>query len=356
MAHIVELQGGGTNPPENIQPLNPAPNRESGGDIKIQLETLAKAVAAEPKLSGGDATQYKFHFTKVTPLGAPEKPPTSCPAPKGKARTCLAIEACAKKLKIEKTAEGGARVARADYPISAGGRESKLRVPTTFATNANEVVPIEGDPENSGPGTLIPGLLLTQLYHQKGKTKKPDFIDARVDDRDKTRLPISLSKDAAGVKLIAGADGDLKLDPALKKKRAGIAFTYRYLSPGTIDEIEVDEAGEASWKGTIKPGVPFLGALGVEYSKNQLMVTKGLDEATLKKLKVLGMRVTKAQIEMQLAPEFKPRGVVELQMGSEAKPLAKAELSIESDSIGLVAKGKLNVNIPKMQTAETVIP
>src|SRR5262249_20521421 len=157
---------------------------------------------------------------------------------------------------------------------------------------------------NSGPGTLIPGLLLTHLYHQKGKTKKPDFIDASVYDRDKTGLPISLSKDAAGGRRIAGADGDLKLEPALKGRRGDIAFGYRHLSPATIDEIEGDEAGEASWKGTIKPGVPFLGALGVEYSKNQLLVTKGLDEATLKKLKVLGMRVTKAQIEMQLAPEF----------------------------------------------------
>ncbi len=356
MDHIVELQVGGTNPPENIQPLDAAPNRESGGDIKRQLESLAKAVDADSALSTGNATQIKMRFTDVKQQGTPEKLPSSCPPPKGAARTCLAIEECAKNLKIVKTPGGAVQIARADYPIAAGGRPpSILRVPVTFAKTATEVVSLEGDAENEGATTHIPGLLLTKLHHRKNTTKAPDLLEAKIDDRDKTRLPISLDASAPPVKLQADAAGALTLDPADKKKRKGIAFTYKYLSPGTITDVSVDETGETVWKGTIKPGIPFLGDLGVEYSKNSLKVIKGIDEAALKKRSVLGMRVTKAQVELDLAPQLKPRGVVELTMGNEAKPVAKLALTLEGDDIGLVAKGKLTVNVPKMETAESTV-
>ena len=355
MDHIVELQVGGANPPENIQPLDAAPNRESGGDIKRQLEALAKAVDKDSSLSTGNATQIKMIFAGVKQEGSPEKLPSTCP-PKGNARTCLAVEECAKNLKIEKTAEGKVKIARVDYSVSAGGRPpSNLRLPVTFATTPAEIVVLEGDPENEGATTHIPGLLLTKILHRKNQTKKPDLLEAKIDDRDKTRLPISLDASAPSLKLTADEAGALKLDPTEKKKRKGIAFTYKYLSPGTITEVDVDEAGETHWKGTIKPGIPFLGDLGVEYSKNSLKVIKGIDEAELKKRSALGMRVTKAQVELDLAPQLKPRGVVELTMGSEAKPVAKMALTLEGDDIGLVAKGKLTVNVPKMETAESTV-
>lgn len=348
MDHIVELQVGGTNPPENIQPLDPDPNRESGGLIKRQLETLAVDIANNPKLSSGQPTQVKLRFASVKLSGSLERASKSCPPPKGEA-TCLTVEACARKLKVEKTPAGKVTIAHADYPISAGGRpNTTVKVPTTFASRAAEVVAIEADPVNAGASTLIPGLLLTTLAHQKGKTKKPDVIQARIDDRDKTRLPISLPPDTKPLRLNVAADGELSLDPADKK--GGIAFTYKYLSAGRITAIGIDQAGDLSWEGTITPSVKFLGPLAVRYVQGTLSVTKGLDEAELKKRSVLGMQVTKAEVALQLAP-FKPTGTIELRMGSEESPLATARLELGADDVGLTAAGKINVRIPKMQSA-----
>lgn len=353
MDHIVELQIGGTNPPENIQPLDAAQNQSSGGTIKRELESLAIGISSDTELSSGTAKQLKLRFASVRQVGTPEKLPTSCPV-KAPARTCLGVEECATKLEVEKTATGDVKVARVDYAVTAGGRPpTNIKVPVTFASRAAEVVAIEGDSENEGAATLIPGLLLTKLGHRRSTTAKPDVIQARIDNRDKTRLPISLSPDAKPIELRVAADGNLTLDPAAKK--GGMGFTYKYLSPGRITEIGFDESGEASWKGTITPGVPLLGQLGVEHAKGSLLVTTGLEEETLKKLSFLGMRVTKAQVRLHLAPEFKPDGIVEAQIGAEDDPLAKASLTLGADAIGLVAQGKLNVNIPKMKKAETEV-
>jgi hypothetical protein len=157
------------------------------------------------------------------------------------------------------------------------------------------------------------------------------------------------------LELGVAADGNLSLSAEAKTANRGLAFTYKYLSPGKITSISLDPAGEVAWKGTITPKIPFLGPLGVEYSKGNLVVTKGLDEAALKKKSVLGMRLTKAQIELALAPEFKPSGVIEMAAGPVDKPIATASLKLEADAIGLVATGKIKANIPKMETAESVI-
>ena len=350
MDHIVELQIGGSNVPQNIQPLDAAQNQSSGGAIKGELQTLALAISNDSTLSSGGAQQIKLRFQDVTQVGTPEKLPASCPA-KVPTRTCLAVEDCATKLKVEKSETGAVTVARADYPVTAGGRPpTNLKVPVTFATRATEIVLIETDSQNASAATLIPGLLLTNLAHRKGTTTKPDAIEARIDDRDKTRLPISIDPSAKPLHLNVATDGNLTLNPADKK--GGIAFTYKYLSPGTIREIGFDESGETSWKGTIRPSIPFLGDLDIEYSKNSLVVTKGLDEATLQQRSILGMHLTKAKIQLQLAPQFRPEGVVEAQLGSGDAPIAKASLKVSADSIGLIAAGQLKVNIPKMQTAE----
>jgi hypothetical protein len=352
MDHIVELQIGGNNTPENMQPLDATQNQSSGGSIKGELQTLALNISNDKDLSSGNATQIKLRFQDAKIVGVPEKLPTACP-PKVN-RTCLGVESCAKSLKVTKTAEGKVSVARVQYPIAAGGRPpTNLQIPVTFGAAPNESVPIEGDVQNDPSSTLIPGLLLKTLAHRKGTTVKPDAILARIDDRDKTRLPITIDPNAKPFTLQAAADGNLTLSPA--DKGGGLGFTYKYLSPGKITKFGVDDTGEATWEGYITPRVPFLGKLGVVYSKKELLITKGLDEAELKKRSVLGMRITKAQLQVKLAPEFKPSGVIEMQLGQGDKPLAKASLTVEADSIGIVATGKLNVNIPKMETAESVI-
>ena len=356
MDHIVELQIGGNNTTENIQPLDATQNQSSGGAIKGEIETLALAISNDSQLSSGNAAQIKLRFNSVKQVGTPEKLPgdTDCPLKPTANPTCLRVEECAKKLPVVKSATGAVSIARVDYPVIAGGRPpTNLKVPATFAGMATETATIATDAENDPASTLIPGLLLKSLAHRKGLTAKPDIIEAAIDDRDKTRLPISIDPAAKPFQMNAAADGKLTLSAAAKT--TGLGFTYKYLSPGKITAISVDESGEASWKGTITPKVPFIGPLGVEYSKGSLLVTKGLDEATLKKKSVLGMRLTKAQIQLALAPEFKPSGVIEMAAGPVDKPIATASLTIEADSIGLVATGKIKANIPKMESAESTI-
>lgn len=356
MDHIVELQIGGNNALENIQPLDAGQNQSSGGSIKGEVETLAIAISNDTQLSSGTANQLKLRFNSVKQIGTPEKLPaaTDCPLKATSNPTCLRVEECAKKLPVTKSATGAVSVTRVDYSIIAGGRPpTNLKVPATFAGATKETVTIATDAENDPASTLIPGLLLKSLSHRPNQIVKPDAIQAAIDDRDKTRLPISIDPQAKPFQLNVAADNKLTINPADKTK--GLAFTYKYLSPGKITSINVDEAGETSWKGTITPKVPFIGPLGVEYSKGSLLVTKGLDEAALKKKSVLGMRLTKAQIQLALAPEFKPSGVIEMEAGPVDKPIAKASLTLEADSIGLVATGKITANIPKMETAESVI-
>jgi len=356
MDHIVELQIGGNNTKENLQPLDATQNQSSGGSIKGEIQTLAIAISNDAALSSGTASQIKLRFKTVKQIGTPEKLPaaTECPLKPASHPTCLRVEECAKKLPVTKSASGAISVSRVDYPITAGGRPpSNLKVPATYAGTAAETVKIATDSENDAASTLIPGMLLKSLSHRKGLTAKPDNIEAGIDDRDKTRLPISIDPAAKPFTLIVAADGNLTLNPADKSK--GLGFTYKYLSPGKITSLSLDETGAIAWKGTITPKIPFIGPLGVEYSKGNLLVTKGLDEAALKKKSVLGMRLTKAQIQLALAPEFKPSGVIEMAAGPVDKPIATASLTLEADSIGLVATGKIKANIPKMETAESVI-
>lgn len=359
MDHILELQIGGTNPPGNIQPLDKTPNQNSGRMIRQELESLAKAIYANKSLSSGTAQELKFRFTAVKQVGTPPQLASKCPPPAP--RTCLDLEKCAKELKIETTPAGTVTVAHVDYAIAAGGGiPGKLKVSTTYATTVAESVTIEGDALNDPTATLIPGLLLTNLAHVKGKTK-PDVIQARIDDREKTRLSLSLDKPGKPIHLnvnpTAGADGqsvgDLKLDPA--DKQGGLAFTYKYLSPGKITDVNVTPDGETTWNGVITPKIPFIGPLDVTYAKGRLTVGKGLDEEALKQKSFLGMQITKAKVGIQLAPEFKPEGVVEARLGPEEKPVVTAALKVTADSAGLIADGKLKFNIPKLQTAETDI-
>jgi len=65
-----------------------------------------------------------------------------------------------------------------------------------------------------------------------------------------------------------------------------------------------------------------------------------------------GVTVTSGSVSLTLGPTFKPEGRLDLQIGSGNPPLGTAWLKLESDDVGLVATGKLNLNIPKLKTSE----
>jgi hypothetical protein len=349
MDHIVELQIGGNNAKENIQPLDPTPNQSSGGAIKSQLQSLAQKIAADAAFAGPDTQQVKMRFKSVKQVGTPETLVTTAPAANAK-RSALSVEARALTLKVTATAGGGIAIARDDYPISSGGRPpTNLRVPTTFAATTTETVAIKGDSENDPASTLIPGLLLNTLKHGKvGKTKS-DLIEAQIDDRDKTRLPITIDSAVKPFDVIVAADGKLSLPTALKKTALG--FTYKYLSPGTITSVEMGADGSVNWTGTITPKARFLPTLDVVYKEGTLKLVAQIPEEKLKKAKLFGATITKASLDIVLSP-FDISGNLEFVFGDVKKPAATGSLKIFKDDQGLVGTAKLLLNIPKVDSTE----
>jgi hypothetical protein len=347
MDHIVELQLGGDNTNENIQPLDAGPNRESGSGLRLELEELATQIGNDRKLSNEDTTQIKMRFAAIKMVPPIEKVAPTCPPP-GKAN-CLTIEKCAGELSVETTETGEVKIARVDYPVIAGGAERNLKVPVTFAKTKGELVPIKGDPENNAASTIVPGLLLTELSHIKNKLT-PDFVTAEIDTRPETRLPLSLDPKSKDILLDVHPD-ERRLALSKQSKTTSLAFTYKYLSPGKITSITINEAGETDWTGKLTPGIPFLGTLDIAYKNRELSITKGLDPSQLKP-PFPGVRIAEASLGLKLAPEFKPEGKLRLQFGPEAQPLAEAALEASTDGKGFVAEGRLNVFIPGVDKAE----
>ncbi len=351
MDHIVELQIGGNNTPENIQPLDPKPNQASGGAIKGQLQTLAVAIANDAALASPDLQQVKMRFTKVKPHGTPTPLPKTCPPAKGAARTALAVEACALKLKVAKAQDGSLGVAREDYPISAGGRPpTNLRVPSTFATTDAEKVPIKDDALNDAASTLIPGLLLNRLYHDGKGKKKTDLIEAEIDDRDKTRLPLTLDPKTKAFALDIASDGKLSLPKNLKNTALG--FTYKYLSPGKITSVTMNADGGIDWLGQITPTAKFLPTLHVKYQNGVLALVAQIPEEKLKKAKLFGASITRASLDLVLSPTFDVTGNIEFILGNAAKPAGVGKLTLGKDDQGLVGTARLQLKIPKVDASE----
>jgi hypothetical protein len=343
MDHIVELQVGGNNTDENIQALDPEQNRDSGGAIKNQVFKLAETVIADTDLSDGSAEQINLKFGKATAMGTPEKLPTKCPPSKP---TCLSVENCARKGAAKASAAGNKANDVVDYEISAGGgAPTVLKVPTDFSKKKKGTVQIKDDSLNNSSAELIPGLLLNVLSH---KPAGGDQIEGEIDTREKTRLPLALEGKSGGVHFNVGKDGKL----TLATKNPNLAFTYRYLSPGKITSVSLNDGGGVDWAGNIHSGVPFIGAIDIAYSKGELKVSKGIDPATLKKKSLLGARITTAELSLLLAPEFKPEGRLEFQMGPEKTPLMTGYVKVGKDDAGLLAEGKIKLNIPKIDTAE----
>lgn len=333
MDHVIELQIGGNNTTENILPLDREENGASGREIFKYLKTKAQEIR-----DLNSVQQILLHFDSVT-----QASPT-CNICCQIAQKADALSAAAGSKPTEDPTE--------PYEIKAGS-STELQIPAGSLAKRKTApkIPIADseNPKNKAGSTLIPGMVLQTLRLQP---KMPDIIDAFIDtENKKTRLPITIDKEKGTVHLLVLEDHQLKL----QKKTTNIAFTYPYLSPGTITEISVDETGDVSWKGTIKPNIPLIGPLGVEYSKGALLITKGLEEEALKKKSFLGMKVTKAQLQLQLAPQFEPAGVIEAQIGEGEKPLAKIQLKVTADSVGLVATGDLSVNIPKMKSATSTV-
>lgn len=339
MDHIVELQIGGNNTDQNIQALDDKQNRDSGGAIKNQVFKLAEAIAEDPDLSSLQAEQVTLRFKAAEASGQAESLSKGCP-PAGTAATCLAVENCARQGAGKAREETAQAAGLVDFALSAGGAATALKVDKNFAKNDKASVRIYEDPLNKSAGELIPGLLLNRLYHHAPKPAKR--VDAEIDARDKTRLPLTLEGKQPPVRLNVQPDGKLKVEQG----STAIHFTYQYLSPGVITHFE-DAGGRLRWQGYITPKIRFLGRLDIAYDNGSLTITKGLDQI---RSPFPGAKLTEATLGMMLAPEFRPSGALAFEFGTRRK-LATARVEASADAGGLVLAGKLDVLLPGVDKA-----
>lgn len=352
MDHIVELQIGGNNTQENIQALGAESNRASGIEIWQTLRQLAVNIrGAVPGLE-----EVILHFDDVAQTDGACATGCAKPPAAGAAASCCEVEQCAPKIIDAAGAAAAAAAGLLEYPLEAGGATTKALVPPPPAPGKKEPeIPIHESPtpQNVAASELISGMILKTLH----RSAAGDAIDGCIESDTcspksrKTRLPVTLAKAGGVAFTVEKGTGKLKL----KTTNPNLGFTYPFLSKGTITKLAYDPATGVSGSGTLKPSLPLLSKmqLGVAFTPDSFKITAGLDPAKIT-LPIPGAKLTKAELALELAPEFKPSGTLAFELAPGGKKLVDGSLTIEPNN-GLSAKGKLNAYLPGVDKAEGTI-
>jgi hypothetical protein len=335
MDHIVELQvGGNGSEPSNIQLLEAGNNSSAGSKIRGYLVDKANFI----KKNVTDVDEVHMYFDDVTRAGPG-----------------LADDGCV-KLEDDALALAG-KVAVPDqappdtdsYPISAGGVDHELRV-----GKKNKAEQIMGSSLNDGAALLIPGMLLKQLQRTSPKSihGAGDHVNASIDTekRPRKKLPMTFPKDPE-IRLDVLKQGHLKLH----NPNQHIGFEFPYLSKGEITKLEFDETAGLSGSGVIHPTPKFLPDLKFHFGPESFALEVGIDEGKLKgKEAVKGFKITKAQIDLPLYPEFKPSGTIGLEF-APGKKLAEGEVTVSAEDEKLKAHGTIQAYIPGIDKTEITV-
>jgi hypothetical protein len=330
--HIVELQFGGVNVPENMQVLDLSQNRSSGSSIRAKLAETASAISGalkSDKIGAGVFTDIIIQYDDVTQSSS------ICNA-------CCDVERVGKSLGTLGPGDSiGKFVAgKIDY-LRAGGVEAKV----LLKDDKESPVTLEGSPipENKAASTLVAGFSLTHWTRPKTGGGKV----AAVIGPDK-RFPESLKADKGQhVDLDRAVDGTLTL-PAGHKN---LKFHYDFLSEGVFHGLKVEEGKYLVGSGTIKPSIPFFSTpLDVRFDREKFELAKGIPKDKLK-LPIPGVKVSKAEVKLQLGPEFKPEGEVEFSLDAGKRHLLDGKIALSADGNGLVMDGDVQVSLPGVDNA-----
>jgi hypothetical protein len=337
MDHIVELQLGGNNSPENLQVLDASENTESGREIYNALKARARAI----KEALGRATPHKIvvHYSKITP-GAHTF------APRSAFKIAREIEASPPKSTQDDVAQWE------DFVITAGGSTS-LKLPPGVKTDRKlKPVALRGTDAvayNVAASTLIPGMLLDVFTPGKKMAHK---IGAKFDNTpgSKSRIPFDPVAEAAPA-FAVGKDEAHKL--TLDKKSATVAFYYPYLSEGRIKTIDLRPDGIAG-TATLTPSIKLIKQLDLEFAPNHLAVITKIDK---KKIDpgIAGLRIKDAELLLDLFPDFKPSGRVSFELGPQKRPFADGFIEARRGADGFEAEGKLYAHVPSLDEAEATV-
>jgi hypothetical protein len=361
--HVIELQLGGSNVPENLAPHDAKDNQDSGTKIWLFASGWARAVRDAAVATGQEVRSVALEFSKVEQPEQykPTDPLTALPttgqeaviaARKGTATSALQVHFTALQDKNAGTRPSPEDQAKAEaalgplteYPIKAGANPARLQVPGGHDPVAIEDSPIE---TNRSIRELIPGMTLARLVRGADPNSVEGWFGATEKSthavRSGTRLPISVNEGKGKpLNFTVGTGGQLKLS----QRDAAVDFIYPYLSRGHMT-LNLTETG-LEGTGTITPSVPLLSRaqIGVHLAEGRLDGTVALDKT---KLHVPApLQVRDASVNVSLAPTLAVDGRIALAVGD----LLDAELTAAVDSSGFVARGLIRAHIPHLDQAE----
>jgi hypothetical protein len=340
MDHVVELQVGGTNLPENVAVLDSIPNSDSGRTIWQTSSGIAKAIR-EQLPDAEQPSQVGVYWDSADVKGVPPRPAKPDPS---LATTCVDVELCAQ---VGAAAAGPAPPAagREPVPLTAG---ADTVVAQALPRGPKSTDLLEDKGPNLGVVQMIPGLVLATLNRP---AKAADTVLAYVEPTKmyersgkQTKLPLSL-KGEKQVTLNAAADGKMTLPSTAAK---GVKFTYPYLSEGTLDYILGDD-GKLSATGVMTPSLPFLRTLkiAVWLREGEFGGAATVDPSQIK-LPIPGYKTTRSELGLELAPVFRPYGV----FGFEVGPSLTGEVTATAGANGFEAHGTLNARLPGVDKAQ----
>lgn len=309
--HIVEKQMGGTSVPSNLQILDATKNRESGSNTFNKLLEVVDAIRA-PDMRGSEVRNIQIRLGHVT-------------VPTGTDDPSFHIEDMLRAGRINGTMPESA-TAGSPLALVAGGVTEVIRVAETGVT-----------PIANSAKRLIPGVRIKSYERgAEGAWSKSDKVSGHLDslakkrsgaDRPEVDLIAEIATGPVPDSVAAGEMRNLRLTPGANEK---IEFYYPYLSPGYLSFAPLDAKGGLKAKGTIKSTVPMLGDIAVEYSATQdggekLAVVSALGKDALTAPGKL-FRFTEGALELDLMPEFVPRGSIGFEIGPAEKPIATGKL------------------------------
>jgi hypothetical protein len=318
MDHIVELQVHGSNAPENIQVLDLSENRSSGSQVNNILIERARAIREVLPDLDLAVLRYEAVVQKGSFCG---------PCCKIEQKTLEKMQAEAKP---SKPVEG------VPYPISVGGSGATL---LADKDTANPTLLFESDVvANRSGATIVPGMLLLSLDRKK---KNAHTIAAKIDDRPKTGLPLTLDK-SASIQMKVGSTGAL----SLANTHPDLKFHYPYLSEGRITSLSMGKDG-LSGKGELTPSIPLLGGMTVkiEFSPTSFSIVGKIPTEKLK-TPIPGLKIKKADLSLLLHPEFSASGTMDVAIGPANKPFADGTLRAAVENNEFVATGDFALHIP----------
>lgn len=364
--HIVEMQLGGSNVPENLAPHDGKENvasgreiwqdvREAAMDVKRQIGSRAGGKKLkEVVLVWNDAEQATAYDPgPALPVLGGTNQTSVLSSRKGQAATSARVHLTAvadlenksrpndaDRMKVAQT-----QAALSDYPIAGGANTATLRIDADEKDSK-----IEGSevPVNHAARELIPQIVLSDLHHPPNKKQHKVvgwFNSPKHPARAGGRVPLIIKDEKSQQLDFVVKDphetGLLEMKPEKQKMK----FVYPGLSEGTL-EMRYTDVGLVG-EGVLKPSVPLLRRTEMKVRLDSSGFSGEL-AADPKKLSLPPFKVSDAALRVTLAPELAAGGHVTFELGS----IIDGRLEAGVDAAGLFARGDLVAHIPYLDESK----